>query len=138
MLFVLSEVADASRFDDVKCLAMLVQAGANVNARCFVDVDLMFRTRTVCPKLGFTALHHAVADRLDSVVAYLLNDCAVDCSIQDARGRTALDLAEFLGYEKSASRIREHSSSLRAQAQVEVDAAQPGEITGALLAEYGH
>ena len=57
-----------------------------------------------------TALHCAVSGNRPAIVAHLLRDDRIDCSLKDDRNRTPLKMAIVFGHHECVKILREHGA----------------------------
>jgi hypothetical protein len=61
---------------------------------------------------GFTALHYAASGNHPAILAQLLGDDRIDCSLKSNEGITSLELAIALNHQECVKLLREHGSGM--------------------------
>lgn len=94
----------AAQYGNLEAVRCLLSHGANVNLIRWTDAMIFAR-----PDQAESALHRAVKGGHQAVVTLLL-DKGADMSLEDANGKTALDLARELEEDSIARILHNHGS----------------------------
>ena len=94
----------AAQYGHLEAVRCLIAQGANVNLIQWTDTMIFNR-----PDQAESALHKAIKGGHEAVVALLLEKGA-DVNLQDANGKTCLDLARELGKDSILRLLHEHGS----------------------------